>query len=136
MGQAAEFQEPPAHLALEPEPDQKQVSDQGGPDLDQHGILGSAVKGLDLQVLLDPLEKEFDLPAAAVEFGYLQGRQVQAVGQKDIFLDGFRVSVVDPAQQFGVTGLPVRGTQPDNLVGQDRAGSRPAYSLTAFSTSG
>ena len=73
MGQAAEFQESPAHLALKFEPDQEQVSDQGGPDLDKHGILGSAVKGLDLQVLFDPFEKEFNLPTAAVKFGHLQG---------------------------------------------------------------
>lgn len=33
---------------------------------------------------------------------------------------------MDAAQEFKVTGLPLRGTQPDNLVGQDRAGSRPA----------
>jgi hypothetical protein len=36
--------------------------------LDEHGILGGAVKGLDFQVLL-PFEKEFNLPTAAVEFG-------------------------------------------------------------------
>jgi hypothetical protein len=40
----------------------------------------AVIKGLNFQVLLDPLEKKFYLPAAAVEFGYLQGRQVQAVG--------------------------------------------------------
>lgn len=32
---------------------------------------------------------------------------------------------MDPAKKLGVTGLPLRGTQPDNLVGQDRAGSLP-----------
>ena len=58
MRQAGKFQESPARFAFKFEPNQEQVSDQGGPDLDEHGILGSAVKGLDLQVLLDPLEKE------------------------------------------------------------------------------
>jgi hypothetical protein len=29
--------------------------------------------------LFDPFEKKFNLPMAAVEFGYLQGRQVQVV---------------------------------------------------------
>ena len=29
---------------------------------------------------------------------------------------------MDAAQEFGVTGLPLGGTQPDKLVGQDRAG--------------
>ena len=80
MGQAGEFYEAPAHLALEFEPDQEQISAQGGPDLDQHGILGGAVNGLDLQVLFDPFNKEFNLPAAAIEFGHLESGQVQAIG--------------------------------------------------------
>jgi len=80
LGYAGEFQKSPTRLGLELDPHQQQVSDQGGPDLDQHRILGGAVKGLNFQVLLDPLEKEFYLPAAAVEFGHFQGRQVQAVG--------------------------------------------------------
>jgi hypothetical protein len=50
--------------------------------LDEHGILGGAVKGLNLQVLLDPSEKLFDLPVAAIEFGHHQGGQVQAVVKK------------------------------------------------------
>jgi hypothetical protein len=66
-------------LSLEFEPDQEQVSDQGGPDLDQHGILGSSVKGLNFQALLDPFEKDFNLPAGAIKLGHLQGRQVQMV---------------------------------------------------------
>ena len=80
LSQSGEFQKSPRQLALELEPNQKQVSDQGGPYLDEHGIFGGSVKDLDLQVLLDPLEKEFYLPAAAIKFGYLQGGQVQAVG--------------------------------------------------------
>ena len=55
------------------EPDQEQVSDQGGPDLDEHRIPGGPVKSLDLQGLPDPFEKEFNLPTAAVKFGHLQG---------------------------------------------------------------
>jgi hypothetical protein len=97
LGQAGEFQKSSAGLGFELDPHQQLVSDQGGPDLDQHGILGGSVKGLNFQVLLDPLEKEFDLPAAAVEFGHLQGRQVQAVGKKDIFLDGLRIPIVHAA---------------------------------------
>ena len=48
MGQASELQESPARFAFELEPDQEYVGDQRGPDLDKHGILGSAIKGLDL----------------------------------------------------------------------------------------
>ena len=32
----------------------------------------------------------------------------------------------NPAQQLGITGLALGGTQADKLVGQDRAGSCPA----------
>jgi hypothetical protein len=39
----------------------------------QYGILAGPVKGFNFQFFLDPLEKEFDLPAPAAEFGYLQG---------------------------------------------------------------
>jgi hypothetical protein len=86
LHQAAEFQQAPAHGAAQFQPKEQQIRDQGSPDLDEDGVLGGAVKGLDFQVLFDPLKKELDLPAAAVEFGHLQGGQVQAVVQKDIFL--------------------------------------------------
>jgi hypothetical protein len=62
------------------------MSDQGSPDLDQYGIFGGVVEGGDYQVLLDPLEKEFDLPGASVEPRHLEGGQVQAVGQKTLTL--------------------------------------------------
>ena len=80
LGQAGKLQESTAHFAFELEPNQEQVSDQGGPDLDEHGILGGAIKCLDFQVLLDPFEEEFDLSAAAIKLGHLQGRQILAVG--------------------------------------------------------
>ena len=45
----------------------------GDPDLDPHRVLGSALKGFDAQMLFNPFEEQFDLPAAAVE---LRDRQV------------------------------------------------------------
>ena len=41
----------------------------GDPDLGFDSVLGSAEEALDAQVLLDPFEEQFDLPAAFVEFG-------------------------------------------------------------------
>ena len=66
--------------------------------------------------------KEIDPPTAAVEFGHLQGGQVQAVGQKDIFLAGLPVPVVPPAQRPRIAGLALAEAQTDNLVSQDRVG--------------
>ena len=74
LGQTGEFQQAPAHLALKLEPDQEQVSDQGGPDLNQHRILRGAIERFDFQVLLDPLEEKLDLPAATIELGNVQSR--------------------------------------------------------------
>ena len=80
LSHSGEFQESPPHFALEFEPDQEQISNQGGPDLDPYRVLGGPVKSFDLQVLLDPLKKEFYLPAAAVELSHLESWQIQPVG--------------------------------------------------------
>jgi len=58
-----------------------QISDQSRPDLDKHRVLRGTRERLDFQVLLDLCE-EFDPPATAIKLGYLQGWQVQAVGEK------------------------------------------------------
>ena len=44
-----------------------------GPDLRLHGVFRRAVELLDPQMLFDPLEEEFDLPTAAIQFGDRQG---------------------------------------------------------------
>src|SRR5713101_763705 len=56
------------------------VDTDGNPDLRFHGVYGGAVDGLDTQVLLDPLEEEFHLPPALVEFGNGQRVQHKVVG--------------------------------------------------------
>ncbi len=52
--------------------------DRGGdPDLGFDGVLGGAEEAFDLEVLLDPFEEEFDLPAAFVEPGDSARRQAR-----------------------------------------------------------
>ena len=46
------------------------------PDLGLHGILAGAGRKLDAQMLLDPLEEQFDLPAA-----FVKGAMVNAGGE-------------------------------------------------------
>ena|SRR3989304_7602183 len=43
------------------------VNADGNPDLSLHCVLGSAEKGFDSQILLDPFEKDFYLPATLVK---------------------------------------------------------------------
>ena len=59
------------------------VDGDGNPDLSLHGVLTIAVKGFDAQVLLDPLEEEFHLPARLVQLSDGESRESEVVRQKD-----------------------------------------------------
>ena len=81
----------------------------------QHGVFGVADEGFDLQVLLDPTEKNLDLPAFLVDIGDRLGRQFEMVGEKDIASAGGGVKVSDAAQGNGAF-LGLGAGQPDSLV--------------------
>ena len=53
--------------------------DQGGPELNLQGVGAGADEGLDAQVLLQRLEKEFNLPALAIDGGDGGGGKVGMV---------------------------------------------------------
>jgi hypothetical protein len=57
---------------------------------------------LDPQVLLDPFEEQFHLPAAFIELGNSNGGQVKVISQEYQHLPVLRVSVSDPAQAVRV----------------------------------
>ena len=50
--------------------------------MDLHCIGRGAVKRLDAKILLDPFEKQLDLPAAAIEVGNRDSGKNEVVGQK------------------------------------------------------
>ena len=54
----------------------------GNPDLRLHGVLAGAQKRLDAQMLLDPFEEQFDLPALTIQVGNEFWLQGEVVGQK------------------------------------------------------
>ena len=68
------------------------------PDLRLHGVLAGAQKRLDAQVLLDPFEEQFDLPALPVQLSDQIGLQGKVVGQERHALSGLLVPHDDPAQ--------------------------------------
>ncbi len=70
-----------ADLTDELEVGQQQVDTDGDPDLGHDGIAGSAQEALDLQILLDPLEEQLDLPARFVDLGDGAGGEFEVVGQ-------------------------------------------------------
>ena len=77
------------------------------PDLGLHGVWRSAVERLDAEVLFDPFEEQFQLPATLIELGDGQGSQEEVVGQKDQTLLGFGVEAAD-ATLKQVQGRPER----------------------------
>ncbi len=67
------------------------------PDLGFDGIFGSAIEGLDSEVLFDLLEKELHPPTAPVELGDGQGRKSKVVGQEGKVFFCFGVPITNPA---------------------------------------
>src|SRR2546423_14587418 len=53
------------------------------PHLSFHRIGAGAIESFDSQVLFDPPEEQFDLPAALIEAGNCKRRQLEMVGVKD-----------------------------------------------------
>jgi hypothetical protein len=72
---------------------QDEVGDQRDIDLGADGVFIDAEEPLDLQVLLDPFEKEFDVPSLLVERGDLFGARIEIVGEKAQDLGSVRIFV-------------------------------------------
>jgi len=80
-----------------------------------------AKKLLDAQVLLDPFEKQFHLPAAFVQHSDGQGWQACVVGQEDQSLLSFGIFEPDTTQVFGVVLGDLVPTQCNGLIADDAA---------------
>ncbi len=86
-------------------PKLKELQDQHGnqccPNLNLDGIGASSDKGLDLEVLLQMLEEDFNLPTILIDGRYRTGSQVKVVRQEDQDLSRLRVFHFDPPQRIG-----------------------------------
>lgn len=95
---------------------QKQVIAHRHPYLSQHRVFACSQKRFDFQVLFDPLEKQFDLPARLVDSRYSRCRQLEVVGKKCQRLVLFFIVIPDKPQLFGVFGLCQWSLQRNALV--------------------
>lgn len=86
------------------------------------GIPGSAEEALDTQVLLDPFEEEFHLPAALVEGADGQRWKRGVVGKKHQ-APAFWVRVAYPSEPFGIGLLGVENHKLDQLVAHQAGAS-------------
>ena len=103
----------------------QQVGGYGNPDLRLDGVLAGAEEHLDTQVLLDPLEEQFHLPALTVQVGNQLRLQGKVVGQKHQALAGV-VPDHHPAQRRWVILARIMCRQNAGLVAQYRS-ARPVH---------
>ena len=86
------------------------------PDLRPHSVLRCPIERLDPQVLFDPTEEQFDLPAKLVELGDGQGglkKVVRQEGQPAVVLP---IIESDPTKMFGIVAFRFWSGQDDRLV--------------------
>lgn len=108
------------------------------PDLGAHCVLAGAEESFDSQVLFDPFEEEFYLPATLVNGCDGQGGKIEVVGEKDQSLSALGIDVTDTSQSLRVAEFPFSGAQPDRLVAAqsgclvDRSGLQDVESRVAL----
>ena len=112
----------------------EQINGDGAPDLGAHSVGAGAVKGFDAEMLLDPFEKQFDLPTALVELNDGQRRHGKVVGQKDQRRAGFRVTIADAAQWVGIVSLGVKAGGDHRLIEAPSGGFVHRPRVTAGAT--
>ena len=80
VGDGSVFEQPGAHQVCRAQCEQlraavargeaqQQISDHRGQDLQANSVFGTAEKGADLEMLLEPAKQQLDLPSLAVERG-------------------------------------------------------------------
>ena len=96
-----------------------QQGNQGCPNLDAKGVLALSYEGFDLQVLLQRLEEELDLPPVPVDLSYGARPEPKMIGEKNDILSCFRVLDSDPAERSLILLVHPRSGKMDDLVGKD-----------------
>ena len=97
------------------------IGQHGDPDLDQNRVSRSAPECLDLQVLLDPLEEQLDLPTLLVELSDRPRRKIAAIGQEDEDLARLGIPEADPSKGSVPIDMGTCPGQGDLLVGGNAA---------------
>ena len=98
---------------------QEQHRDQCRPNLRLDRIRGGADEGLDLQILFDRLEEQFDLPAILVDRGDGAGTEAVMIGDEDEGAAGVLTDCLDPTQKMPTLFLGAASGQADGLILDD-----------------
>ena len=87
-----------------------------------HSVLRSAVKALDAQVLLDPLEEELYLPSLFVKLCNGDSRQQKVVGQKYQGFVGLCIVIFHSAELVGIIRGRLGNGQQNGLIADNTGG--------------
>ena len=99
-----------------------QVNADCDPDLRSHGVLSCAEKCFDAQVLFDPLEEQFDLPAAFVNGSDGLCWQIEVICQEDKALPSHGIKEANTSEFFRVVSFTFVSSQPNGLIAAQTAG--------------
>ena len=94
----------------------QQINRDRNPDLGAHGVETRAVESFDAQMLFEPFEEQFDLPATVIKLCDGQRRLGEVVGQKDQRPTRDRIAKADPAQGVGIIAAGVKVFEHDGLI--------------------
>ena len=109
----------------------EEIDGDGAPDLGAHGVGRRAVKGLDAQMLLDPFEEEFDLPATTIELSNGQRWPGEIVGQEDEEFASFGIAIRDAAQRDRIIVLSLQASHHAGLINPQAGGFVHGAGVTA-----
>ncbi len=80
----------------------QQIGADGCPDLGFHCVERGAIESFDSQVLFDPFEKQFHLPARFVQLSNRPGIELEIVGKKDEGVLFVGIDECDASHRFGI----------------------------------
>src|ERR1019366_6603109 len=93
----------------------------GCPNLDAQGVFAGAHEALYLEILLERLEKQLDLPPVLVDGGNGRGTERQQVGQQHDLAFVHRIPDHHTPQEAGAILLSLDASKPDQLVRENIA---------------
>ena len=81
--------------------DQK-IMDKRDIDLRHYGVFTGSKEAPDFEILLDPLEEDFDLPALFVNSGNARRRQFEIIGNEAVFFSSRFIPKFNQPQLVGI----------------------------------
>ena len=97
----------------------QQVVTHGYPNLCEDRVLCSSEERLDTEMLLDPFEEEFNLPALSVKFRYGYCLKSEIIGQESIYIVGVVVLVDYHPHHIWIALGNNRPSEPNALVADE-----------------